>query len=62
LGQLAATCTWELFEQEDWEPNKLQALLLQRQSKEILAFFRVVDSFCIKLIPFWMGHTVGWAI
>ncbi len=30
LGQLTATGTWELFEQGDWEPNKLQVLLLQR--------------------------------
>jgi hypothetical protein len=29
------------------------------QSKENLAFSRVVTSFWVKLIPFWMDHTVG---
>jgi aromatic ring hydroxylase len=51
--------TLELLELEDWKPNKLQALFLCRQSKQNLASSRVVISFWVKLLPSWMGHTVG---
>jgi hypothetical protein len=37
--------TWELLELENWEPNKLRALFLNRRSKENLKFFKVVTSF-----------------
>ncbi len=45
LGQLTVASTWELLEQKNWELNKLQALFLQRWSKENLASSQVVNSF-----------------
>jgi hypothetical protein len=48
-----------MFEVKDWKPNKLQALFLRRQSKESLAFSKVVTSFWVKLVSSWMGHKVG---
>jgi hypothetical protein len=45
LGQLTTIGTWELLEHEDWELNKLQALLLWRWSKENHASFRIIISF-----------------
>jgi hypothetical protein len=45
LGELTTTGTWELLEQEGWEPNKLQALLLQRWSKKNSTSSRVINSF-----------------
>jgi hypothetical protein len=51
--------TWELLELENWKPNKLWTLFLSRWSKENLTFSKVVTSFWVKLIPFWMGHIVG---
>jgi hypothetical protein len=45
LGQLTKTDTWELLEHEDWEPNKLRALLLRRWSKENPTFAKVINSF-----------------
>jgi hypothetical protein len=45
LGQLIVASTWELLEQENWEPNKLRALFLQRWSKENLASSQVDNSF-----------------
>jgi len=53
--------TWELLELKDWKPNKLWALFLQKWSKENLTSYRVVTSFWVKLIPYWMGHKVGTA-
>jgi hypothetical protein len=41
------------------EPNKLRTLFLNRWWKENLIFSKVVTSFWVKLVPFWMGHTVG---
>jgi hypothetical protein len=59
LGQLTKIGTWELLEHEDWEPNKLWALLLRRRSKGNLTFAKVINSFWVKLVPSWMGHTIG---
>jgi len=39
----------------NWEPNKLRT---QLWSKENHVSFRVVTSFWVKSIPFWMGHLV----
>jgi hypothetical protein len=47
-----------LLEQKDWEPNKLGVLLLQRQLKENPTSFKVLNSFLVKLVPFWMGHKI----
>jgi len=58
LGQLITLGTWELFDQKYWEPNKLWALFLWRSLKGNLTS-RVVNSFWVNLVPFWMGHTVG---
>ncbi len=51
--------TWEFLELENWEPNKFRALFLNKRSKENLTFFKVVTSFWVKLVPFWMDDTIG---
>jgi hypothetical protein len=51
---IEATC--ELLKLDNWEPNKLQAW---PQSKGKPASSKVVTSFRIKTIPFWMNHTIG---
>jgi len=45
LGQFTIVGTWELLEHEDWEPNKLQELLLWRWSKENPTSSKIINSF-----------------
>jgi hypothetical protein len=59
LVQLIVVSTWELLEQKRLEPNKLRMLFLCKWSKENPTSSRIVNSFWAKLIPSWMGHTIG---